>query len=226
MLALSGCGLESFILLRPPLAIRNADNDKFEFQTTIDNIELEFQGFEVYYKIFPTTVPSPQNYYITFEDMLADSYRRLNNPNFDKPGIVNRPLLFIDGPPIPNDRGDILTVTIDFSASLAATDEYPKITVTGAPQLDGPETTVLIDEARRSVPKTGFNEFKKFTEFEASDVLALGSDVTAEVLAEIQNFGVQVGLVCFAVSWGIDPVGNLIVYSQPEWLGYESIDFP
>ena len=205
-------------MLSAPLAINNPDNDKFEFKSTSKNIEAEFQGFEVYYRIFPSAVSGYQNYYITFEDMLADSYRRLNNP-----GIVNKPLIFIDGPPDPNDRGDILTVTIDFSSSLAATFEYPKITVTGA---DGPKTTVLIDEARRSVPKTGFNEFKKFTEFEASDVSASGSDVTAEVLAEIQDFGVQVVLVCFAISWGIDPDSNLIVYSPPECLGDESIDFP
>jgi hypothetical protein len=70
-------------------------------------------------------------------------------------------------------------------------------------------------------------EFKRVTNFEASDITAVNSDVTTEVFAEISSpIPVPAGVVCFAVSWGIDSLSNRKVYSVPVWLGLESITFP
>jgi len=223
-LALASCGLPNpTLLLEPPVAAINVSDSKFFF--TGNNAEIEFQGYEVYYRIFPSTIPFPPGSYADVEALLADSYHRLNNPAKDVPGFISLPLIFVDGLPAPSDRGEDIEVTIDFSSFLSTTNQYPKITVTG-PALDGPLTTTLIEEARRSV--AGVAEFKRFlqVEFQSSDITALNSDVSAELLAEILSSSTGVGIVLFAASWGIDFEQSLVVYSQPVWLGYESIVFP
>jgi hypothetical protein len=225
VLALSGCGLESFILLSPPVAVINAGDGIFEFDSTSLNNEEEFRGYEVYYKLFLSS-ETPINYYNTFEDMVAASYRRLNNPLKDSPTTIVNPLIYVDGPPplsSPSDRGEDFTVTIDFSNAVAEND-YPQIKITGA-TINEPETTREIIAARRSVKYSGFNEFKRFIDFELADVSASNSDLTTQVFNEIST-PLPVGVVCFAVSWGVVTDTNLPVYSQPVWLGFEQITFP
>ena len=225
MLALSGCGLESFILLSPPVAVINAGDGIFEFDSTSLNNEEEFRGYEVYYKLFLSS-ENPVNYYNTFEDLVAASYRRLNNPLKDSPANIANPLIYVDGPPplaSPSDRGESFTVTIDFSNAVANSD-YPQIKITGA-TINEPETTLEIIAARRSVKYSGLEEFKRFIDFELADVSAANSDLTTQVYTDI-SVSLAVGVVCFAVSWGVVTDTNLPVYSQPVWLGFEQITFP
>jgi hypothetical protein len=230
VLALSGCGLESFIQLSPPVAVINAGDGIFEFDSTSLNNEEEFRGYEVHYKLFLSS-ENPVNYYNTFEDLVAASYRRLNNPLKDSPANIANPLIYVDGPPplaSPSDRGESFTVTIDFSNAVVNSD-YPQIKITGA-TINEPETTREVIAARRAVQNNGFSEFKRFTvtNFESADINASGSDVTAAILAYISALpnSLPVGVVCFAVSWGVVTDTNLPVYSQPVWLGFEQITFP
>jgi len=131
----------------------------------------------------------------------------------------------VDFDPPVTDRGEDFTVTIDFSNAVAAVNEYPKISLAGA-TLDGEDTTLEVLSARRSVQDSVFNEFKRFNvaAFEAGDVGAAGDVTTTDVLNEIKNY-YYAGVVCFAVSWGIDANATR-VYSIPEWLGFEKITFP
>jgi hypothetical protein len=214
-LSLTGCGLENILLLSPPDGVNANDslNSVFAFKSTSSNNEFEFLGFEVYYRIYPIT-EIPPSYYENRDDLVLASYHRLNNPAVDFPGSSNAPLVFVD----PADRGAIFDVTISFLVSDAI---YPQLTVAGA---SGPTTTNQINSVRRSVASLTPIEFKRFTEFVQDDVYASNTDVTQQVFDAISNIPHTVHINCFAASFGND--AGMIVYSQPEWLGYKVIAIP
>jgi hypothetical protein len=213
-LSIAGCGLESILLLYPPDGVNAGSSlsGTFQFRSTTDNNEPAFLGFEVYYRIYLGS-EIPPSYYESRDDLVANSYHRLNNPALDSPGNTNPPLVFVD----PADRGDIFDVAINFLVDLSI---YPQLTVTGA---TGLTTTTQIDTVRRSVGRSTPNEFQRFTEITSDDVSASNSDVTQAVFESVRD-GIAVNINCFAVSFGND--FGTIVYSQPEWLGYKVITLP
>ncbi|OHD70056.1 MAG: hypothetical protein A2V99_07760 [Spirochaetes bacterium RBG_16_67_19] len=225
-LALAGCGLEFPILLESPVGVNNENDSKFEFNSTAANSEAEFRGYEIYYKLF-VIAATPTIYYASIDDLIADSYHRLGNPIKDRPGAYYRPLINVDVDDPPTiDVGEAFTVTVDFSNGVSPGD-FPEIILTGA-TLNGEDTTLEVLSARRIVRNfpTNINELKRFTvvSFSESDLSESDSDLTQLVLDEIQASS-WAGVSCFAVSWGID-VNQTVVYSIPEWLGFEKIIFP
>jgi len=201
--------------LSPPegLEVGSSQTGVFRFRSTVDNDEFEFLGFEVYYKIYDATQGLPPPYYENRDNLVADAYHRLNNPTVDTPPAnQNAPLIFVD----PADRGVVFDVAISFQVG---EDVYPQLTT----EASGPETTTQINALRRSVFRSTPNEFKRFTEFVQDDVGASNTDVTQAVFDAISDTQ-AVNINCFAVSFGNDD--GLIVYSQPEWLGYQSITIP
>ena len=214
VLVLAGCGLERFVILAAPVAIINAADDRFEFRATSDNSEVEFRGFELYYRVFSTS-DIPVNFYNTFDELVAAAYRRVYDPAW-APGSTSfrKPLIRPD----PADYGKSYTVTVDFSAFVSLAD-FPRISTAALV----PITPITISQARRAVTDVGQTEYKRFqkNDFDATD-----ADITADLYNTYISLGLNVKLVMFVVSYGVDTSSNLEVYSLPVWLGDEDIAFP
>jgi hypothetical protein len=216
LLAPAGCGLEHFVILSSPLGNNLPGTSTFQFQATSDNSEIEFRGFELYYKIFATSA-TPVNYYNTFDDLVAAGYRRVYDPKY-APGSVSfrKPLI---APDIA-DYGTSYTVTVDFNIP-ANLDLYPQIVSTGAVV---PIPT--ISAARRAIIDTGLNQYKLFRwGVTAGGFASTDADITPDLYTAISG-GQAVRVVMFVLSYGIDTSTNLEVYSLPVWLGTQDIAFP
>jgi hypothetical protein len=224
-LILSGCGLESFVFLNPPIAEILGSDSKFQFTAGSSNNETEFRGFEVYYKIYDPA-DSIDTSFNTFEEMVLKSFIRINNgPSVDTQNSLSRPLIKVHYSTVPaeNDRGKNLRAIIDFSNPSKTTGEYPQITTVGIIS-DSLYQPVLINEARRGITYTlpnPPNEFKRFCDFARND-----QDISPSIFDSYISQNFQIVLVLFAISYGIDTGTNLEVYSQPVWLGDEKITFP
>ena len=210
LLLLSGCGLEAFILLNPPEPVDLGNDDKFTFRATADNAEGSFKGFEVYYKIHEVGVAPDTSTITTIEELIISGFRRINRFG-ESPGAIAKPLI----QPASSDVGSTYLVTIDFSINVVDPVEYPKITTSAAT----PKTYTKV--CRGIAPSPG--NYKRFIKAEFSpspedaDIIGL----SAEILA-----GTQIGILCVALSYGIDVSNGLEVYSQPVSLYDEDLQFP
>jgi len=234
-LGLTTCGIEEFVLLNPPGQIIINNDRLFEFRKTLDNSEVYFSGFELYYKMY-TTAETPAVDVFTFEDLAAKGFKRIHSSD-DRP----KPLIEvnandrIDDPP-SNRSNDAFKLTVDFTGTLTRLDDpYPQIVDDGTASLidlgdvalsDPPPILFEITDIRRGVnyveSEGPVNEYKKFSEFSVNDV---GKDITSAVWDDISG-GSQVQIVLYAVSFGFDFVNFKVVYSEPVYLGVESRFFP
>jgi hypothetical protein len=206
VLALSGCGLESFIVLEPPVAAIASGTDTFSFRATIANSEPEFLGFEVYYRIYAVSGDAYPTYFNTFDNMLAGSFQRLYDPKWapGAPGF-SRPLIAPD----PVDHGADYKITIDFNVPQDLS--YPQVSSLGL------TLEIMILAARRAV--AGVLEYKRLKKS------AFGSgeaDMTALAYTSIFN-SEDVRIVMFAVSYGFDTSNFTQVYSLPVLIGIEDL---
>lgn len=210
---LSACGLEQYLLLKPPVAVINVGTQQFQFRATADNSESEFRGFEVYYKIYrqSDSIDLDIN---TIEDLRSKSFQRMNNDLTDRKDAISKPLI----PIAILDRGKEFVVTIDFSGDLSLP-SLPQITANDL-ILTSPFT---INDARRGVtyPDAGYlDRFKRFADFEAND-----QDISSQIWADI-SAAIDVQLVAYVLSYGRDVINNTDAYSQPVWLGVISRKLP
>jgi len=210
LLGMAGCGLESFMLLQPPTANQSPPPGKFQFYAGSENNEFEFLGFELYYKFYhPSDSADDYINISSFEQLLARSFRRLNNAdsNIDNTTSISKPLFLSK-----DFKGTPYDVTIDFSNS-----EEPKVSssVVGLPQR-------AITGLRRGValPPPYASLWKPFYTFSGDP---LDMDITSSIY-DLINAPSLVRLVVFALSYGKD-VSGLELYSQPVFLGDQALIF-
>jgi hypothetical protein len=204
LLGISGCGLESYLLLNPPTAVSSTASGEFKFKADSTNNEYEFLGFEVYYKFYLTS-ETPNNSINTFEQLKTDSFLRLNNGGSDTATSISKPLFFSE-----SWKGTSYTVTIDFfnSANPSVDPDAPGRSITGL--LRGVIGVGLLS------PYDSY--FKPFYNYVSAD-----TDITPNLLNDI-NAGLSVTLALYVLSYGKDSTG-LELYSQPVFLGGQSILF-
>jgi len=223
LLLLSGCGLESFVVLSEPKAVLTAPPYTFQFRKLSTNgdtfDEPFFKGFELYYKIYGP-LESIDNEANTLDELTTKKgFKRMNGkPPYTE--AISKPLI-----PIALDlRSEEFIITIDFTdfTDVYSSTDYPKIY-----SESGISTPISITEVRRNVRYTlagRSDEFKRFSnepvyaEFEASD-----TDLSSAAWSEISDStpGGPVQIVLFVLSYGYDPnsTTNPAQYSRPVWLG-------
>jgi hypothetical protein len=184
-------------------------SDTFAFRATSANNELEFLGFEVYYRIFAVSGDSIPTYFITFEDMVSGSFQRLYDSRW-APGAVgfSKPLIAPDA----IDHGTDYDITIDFNFVTDAT--YPQVRSSGL------TTEITIDSSRRSVE--GLLEWKRF---DKSEFVSGERDLTPAAYTSIAS-SQEIRMVMFAVSYGFDASKVMPVYSPPVLIGKEDFIIP
>ncbi len=209
-LLLLSCGIPRIPYLNPPTVLgAPVGSDQFQFQSTSDNSEPEFRGFELYYKLYDPAVFAEKN--LTDKTELeAAGFRRVRASG-DRVGNETRPLVPVD----ILDRGTLFTVTVDFSeAELQAHNtNYP---LAEAPT---PVVPIRVADLRRGVTYAFplDNEFKTFVQYASTD-----QDLPAGVYSDVS---LNVNLDLYAMSYGLSG-GVEDVYSQAVWLGEISISFP
>ena len=204
-LLLSGCGLEDLLYLNPPEnPVAHPGDKTFTFYKTLENSELEFRGFEIYYKFYTWDQYPESN--ITDRTKLENTFNRISrySPNKETKDNISKPLIFI---PIP-DRSIAFEITIHFSIvqnhEISATDIL----------LSQP-----IDiQIRRGV---AYNEgidpddFKYFDQAALSEFKESDADVSAAVWPDIQD-GNTTKVALYALSYGkkdlIEDVYSVAVY--------------
>jgi hypothetical protein len=207
-LALAGCGLDFPIVLASPAQIPTTTGSLFLFGATAANVEPEFKGFEVYYKIYlPTSEYANEKYFATQFDLVQAGFRRLTSA-LDSTAAPQVPLLPVD----PGDQGTVFEVTVDF-----VDPSNPEIYDDGAPAVP-----VAVAELRRSIPRAApfSTEFKPFYEWDSTDADILHSP---DILSVYISTNSSVLLRLFVLSFGLDFTGAL--YSTPVWIGDGSILF-
>jgi hypothetical protein len=193
-------------VLEPPVAAIAPGTDTFAFRATSANSELQFLGFEVYYRIYAVSGDSYPNSFNSFEEMINGGFQRIYDPQW-APGAssFSKPLIAPD----PSDHGSAYQVTVDFN--VIANTSYPQIISSGL------STEIVIPAARRSV--VGLSEYKRF---QKSAFVSGEADITTLAYDSISNF-LDVKIVMFAVSYGFDASKLMQVYSLPVLIGIEDL---
>jgi len=209
----AACGLEVVVTLAPPEYVETSDiNDFFKVRITDANgdpeSEPEFRGLEFFYKFYypagPGSVPDSAINIRSFDDLLANGFKRLSSDD-DNEGSVSRPLILI---PIDK-RGKQSTITLDFvdmdDVEVFATDDEPK------PPGGGFELTTEAEfiDLRRGVVDSQTREYKAFNDFELTD-----ADVSS---LGLPGFPAEVNLLIYALSFGKKKLSTN-VYSRSVYL--------
>jgi len=239
LLLLSGCGLESFLVLSAPTAIYTGlPPQAFQFRKETYNNELDsmlrpaFLGFELYYKIYGLT-ESVENDIGTFDE-LASRFRRINNFPTDQYLSYHRPLIDMSSATDLN-RPASFVITIDFNVDLTdatASASFPKI----YPDATAPDPVPITINAIRRDETYSYvgleNEFKRFsadsrpylTVFEAPPT---DNDLSTAAWTAISNFPYQAKIALYVLSYGFDQDTNSVLYSLPVFLGsLDTVVFP
>jgi hypothetical protein len=239
---LSGCGLESFLVLSAPTPILSGRPSlAFQFKKETYNNELDsslrpaFLGFELYYKIYGMgESPDNDNDIATFDQLGPRGFRRINNNLTDQYPSYHRPLIDMSSDSDPNRSAEFL-ITIDFNADLTNADasaDFPKIYPDASAPNPGP---ITINAIRRdeNYSYVGLeNEFKRFSAdsrpylvvFEAPPT---DNDLSAAAWSAISTFPYQAKIALYVLSYGFDQDTNSVLYSLPVFLGsLDTVVFP
>jgi hypothetical protein len=236
-LLLTACGIEEYEILAPPNPQITTGDDKFEFQKTTSNSGDEFRGFDLYYKILPSTETPSVDVYI-YEDLAARGYKRIH-ASTDRISSVQKPLIGIDandriddprpGPvpenPLPDPpwfrTNDAFTLTVDFTGTVSTIDPpFPQIVDDGSPLLidegdtalpSPPPILIEITDIRRGVTydeSEGSHGLEdEYKRFSKFSALDIGRDITGAVWNEISS-DIAVQIVVYAVSYGFAFTGG------------------
>ncbi len=200
------CGLEFVLTLNPPEYVWTSVIDEyFSVRITDANDEQEFRGLEFYYKLYypvgPGSVPDSAINIRSFDDLLANGFKRLSSAG-DSEGSVSRPLLKVPpGEPADPIRGKQSLITLDFA-------DMENVEASATPEESGAFT--LADfELRRGVLDSLTKEYKKFSDFELTD-----GDVSS---LPLPGLPAEVNLLIYALSFGKEDLSKN-VYSRSVYL--------
>ncbi len=240
LLSLSGCGLESFLVLSAPTPILSGQPSlAFQFRKETYNNELDsmgrpaFLGFELYYKIYGLT-ESVENAIGTFDELATHSFRRINNDATDQYLSYHRPLVDMSSASDPN-RSAAFLITIDFNADLTnatASADYPKIYPDATAPNPGPITINTIRRDETYIVSPFQNEFKRFSADIDRPFLVVfdgttDNDLSTAAWQAISNFPFTAKIALYVLSYGFDQDTSSVLYSLPVYLGYlDNITFP
>jgi len=212
ILTFTQCGIpQPYKQLIAPDPVYESSVAFFTFKKSTAVVETEFWGFELYYRFYEEGT-SDIEFANTFEELATKGYRRVNSAT-DKVGFLPaKPLI----PVSLNDRDDIFTVTVDFTA-ITAPD--PTITATETDNavpvpLDDP---INIEDFRRGVADEAPDEYEQFSDFVDTD-----DDISA---LDWSSFEIKGKLVLYVLSYGKNVLTNTDLYSEPVWLGEITHDF-
>lgn len=202
-LLLTACGLESSVYLEPPKFFSFSPASKtFTFSKTLVNSEMEFRGFELYYKFYTYTINQLTDNNIKDQKiLLTKGFRRIASAT-DKKDDISKPLISI---PPDERKGTEFDITVDFS----------DLTITASSEAISP----IKDLRRGGGYDDILDEYKYFDldEFEIED-----EDMNEDVLSAIKSFA-KVVLVLYALSFGKkDWVYD--IYSEAVYLGEIEIE--
>jgi hypothetical protein len=227
-LLIQGCGLEYLTFLNPPgtPGLASSLTPTFTVQATTANNEIEFRGFELYYKFYSDSsqiqlVPSN-----TLESDLRNIYGYVPICSSLDPGAttgnlhVNKPLL----PVQIGDRGASFAITVNFVSLNGNIDtSQPVVTYSGA---TAPTQPAANDWIRRNVGdnvlgSTTYTQPKLFIRRNPSDPPTYAStDVDVQgILSIAQTSGNGLTLAIYALSYGKQDI-TTDIYSTPVYLGY------
>jgi len=213
-LTAAGCGLESPFYLNPPgtpAQPASTGTPIFYLLHTSQNNEVEFRGYELYYKLYSldsdgqALMSAESNLgSATFDVLISKSYHplctTLHDTSTTSSVIHNAPLIRI----LPADIGSTLQFLIDLSPAYQST--------LSVPYAGG------IIPLNRFVPD-GNGSLKSF---DPAQIASTDSDISAIWnAATISQHSVDV--VLYALSYGVKDLTTPI-YSNPVYLGYAQIN--
>lgn len=209
VLLIKACGLETYPGILPPEVYGSALGFRSPADLTDPGHLAYFQGYDVYYKLYPAlTDPGGDSAITTREGLESSGFHRFTRETDDPLLGASSPLFFVD----PADRENEHYVAFSFSV----TDHTLLATVSW----DAEPLRML-----RGVPFYGDGEpddaFQDFTDFDPGDAAVTGSDLTPEVMADIEA-GLQVKIALYALSYGRDATAGEL-RSEPTYLFYEPV---
>ncbi|MBW8003941.1 MAG: hypothetical protein FVQ80_18420 [Planctomycetes bacterium] len=210
LLFLSGCGLEDLLYLNPPEnPVAHPGDKTFTFYKTLENSELEFRGFEIYYKFY-TWDQYPESNITDRTKFEGMGFKRLSSAS-DKKDNISRPLIFV---PILDRTTKDFTVTIEFES-------VPDHIITATASVPSQPIEVRRGVAYDASPYLDY--FKHFDQATHSAFESSDADVSPEVWTAIEGID-NIYLALYALSYGKK---DLIedVYSVPVYLGDIEVKF-
>jgi hypothetical protein len=209
---LGSCGLQYLVYLAPPTFVDySAVGDTFTFKKTAANSELEFEGFELYYKLYAEQPSSADTNIEDQPTLVSRGFLRVSSPT-DTVTLIAKPLIDVPlGAPVE------VTFTVEFTPL----DGIPKISS---------DSSALIPpiEIRRGVPypygSLDQYYFKRWVDASDTQLYVLtDADVSQAVLANIAN-DQDVNLVLYGLSYGVRDL-SVDVYSEAVYLGTIPINY-
>jgi hypothetical protein len=222
---LSGCGLEfNMTSLEPPNTpddLASPGTPIFTIEVPAAEKELEFRGYELYYKFYANLADIQQNLQNVTEYELRSShgFRQVCTAADTYTGSSNlhthKPLIFVE----TFDRNRAFLITVTF-----APPEQPSVLYDGDPY----EVSV-----RRNVPDTvlgspNYGEPKPFIQLDAAFPAYQAADtdiqgIWATVKPVLEGGTGEAYLAMYALSYGIVDI-TTDIYSTPVYLGYVRIE--
>lgn len=206
----AACGLPSPYSLSPPTCPEQAvlGEPWFKIESTTDNSESEFRGFELYYKCYLKTVDIESNYgSLSSESTLRSAgFLPVCSETDTSPSAHSVPLI----PIALADRGKSFRITVDFDSlgggTYEATYAYTR-----------PDTAIVVSKGvRRYVVDTPVScKTFDFGQFSAAD-LDYG-----KIKGTVPSGG-PFYIAMYALSYGLQDIATPI-WSWPVYLGYVEI---
>ncbi len=206
----TGCGLESITVLNEPSPGSTDPNaHTITFSGTSKNSEIEFKGFDVYYKFYKVddyqNLQDDMNLSVSNpSDLVKKGFFRVTNST-DIPGNPTEPLILI--PPLY--RGTEYTITIDFSNIFLNKSD---------PVIYANNNSIISDlKIRRGVPDDSGLGYKSFY-----DYCFTCPDPDLTNISDVNPASDSIYIAFYVFSYGSD--FENIYYSSGCYLGYLTIN--
>jgi hypothetical protein len=229
-----GCGLPNYPSLNPPgqpSVLASPGTPTFTINATTQNNELEFKGFELYYKFYATPDQIEQNLQNVLEYNLRTTYGyrpvcyQIDTFSATPPTNlhVNKPLIYVQ----PGDRGTVFSVTITFPGLGSPIQSPVAVLFNGAPYYSPKDASQPLS-IRRNVGDTNslsstYGQPKLFIAADLADPSTYQStDIDVQGIWGSVSGGVAY-LAMYVMSYGVQDY-TTDLYSTPVYLGYVQIN--
>jgi hypothetical protein len=237
MTALCGCGLPNYPTLNPPgtpSVLASDTNSVFTIMSTTENNELEFRGFELFYKFYSNPSAIESNLQSVIWSVLINTYGY--RPVCDQTDTFSGyppsnlhstkpyPLLYVQ----PADRGTQFSITVAFpsTATVPPLESPVAVLYNGAPCYSPDDSSAPLS-VRRNVGNTtsGTTTYQEGKYFIAGD---LGDPATyqssdRDVQAIWGSISGPAYLAMYVLSYGVQDF-TTDLYSTPVYLGYVPVN--